>query len=108
MPIRGHSGVQGSAECGADPEKLPGTVGLEPEHIAQGWHTDRAAHPHAAELGSGVIGKPAREARHPLEGGIVEHHRHAIAGEADVEFHGLRAELLGPEERGHGVLRLLR
>ena len=23
MPIRGHSGVQGSAECGADPEKLP-------------------------------------------------------------------------------------
>lgn len=35
MPIRGHSGVQGSAECGADPEKLPGAVGLEPEHIAR-------------------------------------------------------------------------
>jgi len=34
MPIRGHSGVQGSAECGADPEKLPGPVGLEAEHIA--------------------------------------------------------------------------
>jgi molybdopterin-dependent oxidoreductase alpha subunit len=33
MPIRGHSGVQGSAECGADPEKLPGAVGLEPPHI---------------------------------------------------------------------------
>jgi molybdopterin-dependent oxidoreductase alpha subunit len=33
MPIRGHSGVQGSAECGADPEKLPGAVGLEPEHV---------------------------------------------------------------------------
>jgi molybdopterin-dependent oxidoreductase alpha subunit len=35
MPIRGHSGVQGSAECGADPEKLPGAVGLEPEHLAR-------------------------------------------------------------------------
>jgi molybdopterin-dependent oxidoreductase alpha subunit len=35
MPIRGHSGVQGSAECGADPEKLPGPVGLEAEHIAR-------------------------------------------------------------------------
>ena len=35
MPIRGHSGVQGSAECGADPEKLPGAVGLDPSHIAR-------------------------------------------------------------------------
>jgi molybdopterin-dependent oxidoreductase alpha subunit len=35
MPIRGHSGVQGSAECGADPEKLPGAVGLDAEHIAR-------------------------------------------------------------------------
>jgi molybdopterin-dependent oxidoreductase alpha subunit len=35
MPIRGHSGVQGSAECGADPEKLPGAVGLEAEHVAR-------------------------------------------------------------------------
>jgi molybdopterin-dependent oxidoreductase alpha subunit len=35
MPIRGHSGVQGSAECGADPEKLPGAVALSPEHIAR-------------------------------------------------------------------------
>jgi molybdopterin-dependent oxidoreductase alpha subunit len=32
MPIRGHSGVQGSAECGADPDKLPGGVPLSPEH----------------------------------------------------------------------------
>lgn len=42
MPIRGHSGVQGSAECGADPEKLPGAVGLEPEHITRfeaDWQT---------------------------------------------------------------------
>jgi molybdopterin-dependent oxidoreductase alpha subunit len=29
MPIRGHSGVQGSAECGADPDKLPGGVPLD-------------------------------------------------------------------------------
>jgi molybdopterin-dependent oxidoreductase alpha subunit len=35
MPIRGHSGVQGSAECGADPEKLPGAVGLETEHVSR-------------------------------------------------------------------------
>jgi molybdopterin-dependent oxidoreductase alpha subunit len=35
MPIRGHSGVQGSAECGADPEKLPGAVDLSHEHIAR-------------------------------------------------------------------------
>lgn len=34
MPIRGHSGVQGSAECGADPDKLPGGVSLE-EHAAR-------------------------------------------------------------------------
>lgn len=40
MPIRGHSGVQGSAECGADADKLPGGVPLEPEHVArfeQAW-----------------------------------------------------------------------
>lgn len=32
MPIRGHSGVQGSAECGADPDKLPGGVPLDAEN----------------------------------------------------------------------------
>lgn len=40
MPIRGHSGVQGSAECGADPEKLPGAVSLTEENVArfeQAW-----------------------------------------------------------------------
>ncbi|RYZ04440.1 MAG: FdhF/YdeP family oxidoreductase [Myxococcales bacterium] len=35
MPIRGHSGVQGSAECGADPEKLPGAVPLDAENVAR-------------------------------------------------------------------------
>jgi molybdopterin-dependent oxidoreductase alpha subunit len=39
MPIRGHSGVQGSAECGADPEKLPGAVALDAEHVAR-FETD--------------------------------------------------------------------
>ncbi len=34
MPIRGHSGVQGSAECGADPDKLPGGVPLDAENVA--------------------------------------------------------------------------
>ncbi len=32
MPIRGHSGVQGSAECGADADKLPGGLPIEDEH----------------------------------------------------------------------------
>lgn len=33
MPIRGHSGVQGSAECGADPDKLPGGAALDASNI---------------------------------------------------------------------------
>ncbi|MDX2023096.1 MAG: molybdopterin-dependent oxidoreductase [Deltaproteobacteria bacterium] len=33
MPIRGHSGVQGSAECGADPDKLPGALPLNKANI---------------------------------------------------------------------------
>ncbi|MGE0328258.1 MAG: FdhF/YdeP family oxidoreductase [Polyangiaceae bacterium] len=32
MPIRGHSGVQGSAECGADSDKLPGAQDITPEN----------------------------------------------------------------------------
>jgi molybdopterin-dependent oxidoreductase alpha subunit len=32
LPIRGHSGVQGSAECGADADKLPGAVDITDEH----------------------------------------------------------------------------
>jgi molybdopterin-dependent oxidoreductase alpha subunit len=54
MPIRGHSGVQGSAECGADPDKLPGGVPLDAENAARfeaAWnhavpreHGLRAAH----------------------------------------------------------------
>ena len=55
MPIRGHSGVQGSAECGADPEKLPGAVGLDAEHVARFETAWRHPIPHekglrAAEL----------------------------------------------------------
>lgn len=55
MPIRGHSGVQGSAECGADPEKLPGAVALDAENIARFEDDWRHAIPHepglrAAEL----------------------------------------------------------
>jgi predicted molibdopterin-dependent oxidoreductase YjgC len=55
MPIRGHSGVQGSAECGADPEKLPGAVGLEVEHVSRFETAWRHQIPHekglrAAEL----------------------------------------------------------
>lgn len=34
MPIRGHSGVQGSAECGADAMKLPGGLDITDENCA--------------------------------------------------------------------------
>ncbi len=40
MPIRGHSGVQGSAECGAIPNALPGGVSLndpEADRIEELW-----------------------------------------------------------------------
>ena len=33
LPIRGHSGVQGTAECGADAEKLPGGQEITPENV---------------------------------------------------------------------------
>jgi predicted molibdopterin-dependent oxidoreductase YjgC len=32
LPIRGHSGVQGTAECGADADKLPGAVDITAEN----------------------------------------------------------------------------
>jgi molybdopterin-dependent oxidoreductase alpha subunit len=32
LPIRGHSGVQGTAECGADADKLPGAVDINDEN----------------------------------------------------------------------------
>jgi molybdopterin-dependent oxidoreductase alpha subunit len=35
VPIRGHSGVQGTGECGVDPDKLPGAVELTPETARQ-------------------------------------------------------------------------
>ena len=35
MPIRGHSGVQGTAECGADADKLPGGVPIDDENCAR-------------------------------------------------------------------------
>ncbi len=50
MPIRGHSGVQGSAECGADPEKLPGAVSLDEENACR----FEAAWRHAIPRGPGL------------------------------------------------------
>ncbi|MGC4090250.1 MAG: FdhF/YdeP family oxidoreductase [Polyangiaceae bacterium] len=67
MPIRGHSGVQGSAECGADPDKLPGAVPLDAENCARfeaAWQHPiprqvglRAAHllDRAGEQGLGLL-----------------------------------------------------
>ena len=40
MPIRGHSGVQGSAECGADAHKLPGGLDINDDNcrrLEQDW-----------------------------------------------------------------------
>jgi len=34
VPIRGHSGVQGTAECGCDADKLPGAKDITPENVA--------------------------------------------------------------------------
>jgi molybdopterin-dependent oxidoreductase alpha subunit len=35
IPIRGHSGVQGTAECGADSDKLPGGIEITDESCAR-------------------------------------------------------------------------
>lgn len=35
IPIRGHSGVQGTAECGFDADKFPGAVDISPESAAK-------------------------------------------------------------------------
>jgi molybdopterin-dependent oxidoreductase alpha subunit len=35
IPIRGHSGVQGTAECGVDSDKLPGSVEITDESCAK-------------------------------------------------------------------------
>ena len=35
LPIRGHSGVQGTGECGVDSDKLPGGVEITPESVAR-------------------------------------------------------------------------
>ncbi len=48
MPIRGHSGVQGSAECGADPDKLPGGAALDAaniERFERAWGSKIPARP---------------------------------------------------------------
>ncbi len=50
MPIRGHSGVQGSAECGADADKLPGGVPIDDENCER----FEAAWQHAIPRRSGL------------------------------------------------------
>jgi predicted molibdopterin-dependent oxidoreductase YjgC len=35
LPIRGHSGVQGTAECGVDADKLPGALDINDENCAR-------------------------------------------------------------------------
>jgi molybdopterin-dependent oxidoreductase alpha subunit len=67
IPIRGHSGVQGTAECGVDADKLPGGVEINDancERFARAWRHDiprrpglRAAHAldRAAEGGMDLL-----------------------------------------------------
>jgi molybdopterin-dependent oxidoreductase alpha subunit len=67
IPIRGHSGVQGTAECGVDPEQLPGGIKLSDEsaarleglwgHAIPRWKGLKAAHllDRAGETGLDVL-----------------------------------------------------
>ena len=41
MPIRGHSGVQGGGECGAEPDKFPGGFSVNDDtarRFSNLWH----------------------------------------------------------------------
>lgn len=67
IPIRGHSGVQGTGECGVDPDKLPGSVDMTPanrQRFEEAWGFPlprgrglRAAHflDRAGEEGAAVL-----------------------------------------------------
>lgn len=50
LPIRGHSGVQGAAECGADADKLPGSLDITAENCARLEREYGTAIPHRAGL----------------------------------------------------------
>jgi len=48
VPIRGHSGVQGTAECGVDSDKLPGAKDITPVNVSmliQAWNYPIPARP---------------------------------------------------------------
>jgi molybdopterin-dependent oxidoreductase alpha subunit len=49
IPIRGHSGVQGTAECGVDPDKLPGAVEISDASAAR--FSEQWNHPVLAKKG---------------------------------------------------------
>jgi molybdopterin-dependent oxidoreductase alpha subunit len=50
LPIRGHSGVQGTAECGADADKLPGGVDIDNANCARFERAWEHPIPHRAGL----------------------------------------------------------
>jgi molybdopterin-dependent oxidoreductase alpha subunit len=64
IPIRGHSGVQGTAECGVDPDKLPGAVDLNDENCAR----FEAAWGHPIPRGKGL--RAAHALDRSAEGGM--------------------------------------
>ena len=48
MPIRGHSGVEGGGECGAEPDKFPGGFSVDAENarrFSNLWHHPVPSHP---------------------------------------------------------------
>ncbi|HEX7668750.1 MAG TPA: molybdopterin-dependent oxidoreductase [Polyangiaceae bacterium] len=50
LPIRGHSGVQGTAECGADADKLPGGVDIDDANCARFEEAWKHTIPHRTGL----------------------------------------------------------
>jgi molybdopterin-dependent oxidoreductase alpha subunit len=64
LPIRGHSGVQGTAECGVDADKLPGGLDINPTTVARFERAWGHAIPHERGL------KAAHALDRSAEGGI--------------------------------------
>ncbi len=57
IPIRGHSGVQGTAECGVDADKLPGAIDINEDNCAR----------FEAAWGHPIPRRPGLKAAHALD-----------------------------------------
>jgi molybdopterin-dependent oxidoreductase alpha subunit len=76
MPIRGHSGVQGGGECGADPDKFPGGFEVNAENAARFSRLWQADVPFSAGLKTGQMIEAAHagklEALYTIGGNLLE------------------------------------